>query len=161
MARSSEHVFGRSTVPVFFTVIYAFVTSPMPCVMSKLVLHPSISTWMDGINVLVGTILVGGDEVKVGEGTGVSLLDTVMEVAGVFVITAGGIIIGVAVTISGVRGGMAVQTGKGWGGAPKVSQAVRLIVMMSSRSKFFMILLYSFRKACFHGYTKSNKFDFV
>ena len=58
-------MFGRSVPPVFFTVIYAFVTSPMPCVISKLVLHPSLSTWMDGINVIVEMMLVGVDKIEV------------------------------------------------------------------------------------------------
>lgn len=64
-------------------------------------------------------------------------------------IVAGGIIIEVAVTISGVRVGIAVQTGKGCGGAPKVSHAARLIAIMSSRRKFFMILLYPLMEGLF------------
>src|SRR5688500_20379386 len=36
------------TPPVFFKVTKAFVTSPMPCVTSMLVLQPNTSTEMDG-----------------------------------------------------------------------------------------------------------------
>ena len=50
---------------------------------------------------------------------------------------------GVAVTISGVRVGMGVQTGNGCGGAPHVSQAARKSEQRRRKSAFFMNLLYS------------------
>ena len=127
MARSRAQVFGRSTMPVFFTVTYAFVTSPMPWRMSMLVLQPRISTARDctgvdvnvGVKVKVGVgVSVGVIGVLVSVGEGVSVF---VRVTGTMTVTPGlavavkgkVIMIGVAVTMPGVREGGTVQTGNG------------------------------------------------
>ena len=92
-------------VPVLFlSVTYALVTSPMPCVMSMLVLHPSTSTMMFGEN-------GGRVAVLVGEGASVKEVAVSVGVIGVAVSvavpvgvseTTGGMVVFVMVTITGV-----------------------------------------------------------
>jgi hypothetical protein len=55
----------------------------------------------------------------------------------------GGMIRGVAVTMPGVCEGIGVQTGNGCGGAPHVSQPVRISVIATRSATFFMKLLYT------------------
>ena len=107
-------------MPMFFTVTKAFVTSPMPCVISRLVLQPNMSKAMDctgtAVKVSVGMarVLVGvGDDVIVFSGVTGDI--TVTFDAGVFVLTkmGGGIIKGVGVKMPGVWVGTGVQTGNG------------------------------------------------
>jgi hypothetical protein len=114
-------------MPVFFTVTYAFVTSPMPWVMSMLVLQPRISTTTDctgvdvnvGVNVNVGVgVSVGVICVLIGVGEGVSVFVRVtgaMTVTPELAVSVKGnvIMIGVAVIMLGVREGTTVQTGNG------------------------------------------------
>src|SRR5512142_150166 len=87
---------------MFFKTTKAFVTSPIPCVTSMLVLHPRISTARTGpLGELVGVTL--------GVSTGVE---------GVSVALATPMITGVAVKIEGVlvggRKGVGGLNGPGW-----------------------------------------------
>ncbi len=120
MARRMAHVLGRSTLPLFFTVTKAFVTSPMPCVMSMLVLQPNMTRSTDctsaGVNVVVGCM---GVKVNVGDGVNVFT-----DVTGEITVTfedgvwesekmGGGMINGVGVTMPGVLEEIGVKTGNG------------------------------------------------
>src|SRR5688572_29507332 len=113
MARSRAQVFGRATSPVFFTITYALVTSPMLCEMSILVLQPRISTCTARTGVAVAiSVGVAGPVVNVGDG--VSLPP---GVTGVMIVTfdVAVKIMGVGETIPGVREGMGDQIGNGCG----------------------------------------------
>ncbi len=83
----------------------------MPCVISKLVLQPRISIWTDGIGegTAVSEGVVG---VKVIVGEGVSLFIGVGD-AVMVVLNASVKIMGVGLTMPGVRDGTGVHTGKG------------------------------------------------
>jgi hypothetical protein len=86
-----------------------------------------------GIGVLVGVSEGGSVLVGVTEATTVAL--------GIMVSVNGRVMmIGVAVTMLGVRDGMGVHTGNGWDGALKVSQAVRIKIKTSKADILFMIL---------------------
>lgn len=110
---------GRSMVPLFFTVTKAFVTSPMPWVMSMLVLQPRITRFTDCMGAKVA-VTVGCTGVNVNVEVGVKVFSgvtgkiTVTFVEGVAVSpkTGGGIMKGVGVTMPGVRVGTEVHTGK-------------------------------------------------
>jgi hypothetical protein len=122
-----------------------------------LVLQPRMSTATDctavdvnvGVKVNVGVgVSVGGIGVLVGKGEGISVFVRVtgaMIVTPWMTVTVKGkvIMIGVAVTILGVREGMTVQTGNGWGGTPQVSHAVRIKMKTTKADIFFMVLLCS------------------
>jgi hypothetical protein len=92
-----------------------------------LVLHPKISMatdWIgDWVNVWVGwagvTVAEGG-----GVGLAVSVTCEIIVTAGV-IVPGGGMIRGVGEMILGMEDGTGVHTGKGCGGTPHVSQAVR------------------------------------
>ena len=88
MARSRAQVLGKSTLPVFFTVTYALVTSPIPCKMSMLVLQPRISTARDVTSVMVG-VSVGVTGVNVGSNVDVGA-DVTVAIGGVVGISVGG-----------------------------------------------------------------------
>ena len=119
---------GRSIVPLFCTVTKALVTSPMPWVMSMLVLQPNMLRFTDCIGASVG-VSVGGIGVNVSVGDGVIVLSavtgkiTVTFEAGVSVLTkiGGGMMNGVGVIIPGVSEGMGVQTGNVCGATPQIS----------------------------------------
>lgn len=111
-----------------------------------LVLHPRISTVTDcmGANVTVSDG-VGGVNVKVGLGrfvlvgvTGVRMMTPGVSVASK---VGGGMIKGVAVTILGVFVETGVQTGKGCGGTPHVSQAEMKSAKNSMTRCSFMCLI--------------------
>jgi hypothetical protein len=86
--------------------------------------------------------------VLVGVGEGISVF---VRVTGAMTVTPGikvavkgrVMMIGVAVTMLGVREGMTVQTGNGWGETSKASHAVRIKIKTSKADIFFMVLLCS------------------
>jgi len=96
-------------------------------------------TVSDGVNVKVG------DGVSVSVGTRMGVVVKVPAV-GVSVRTVGKVginkINGVAVTTPGVRDGIGVHTGNGWGGTPQVSQAERMNAKSKMQVIFFMKRLY-------------------
>jgi hypothetical protein len=123
----------------------------MPWVISMLVLHPRMSTAIDCAAVDVGMsvgISVGGIDVLVGVSEGISVF---VRVTGTMAVTPGitvsvkgrVIMIGVAVTMLGVREGTTVQTGNGCGGELKVSHAVSKKTKTTKADIFFMSLLCS------------------
>jgi hypothetical protein len=90
-------------------------------------------------------VSVGGISVLVGVGEGISVLVSVtgtMTVTPGIVVSVKGrvIMIGVAVTMLGVREGIGVQTGNGWGATPQVSHAVRIKIKASTADIFFIVL---------------------
>jgi hypothetical protein len=97
------------------------------------------------VKVSVG-VSVGGMGVFVGVGEGVSVF---VRVTGTRTVTPGMavsvkgrvIMMGVAVTILGVREGITVQTGKGWGGPLKVSHAVRIKTKTSKADILFIVFI--------------------
>ena len=119
MARRMAQALGRSIVPLFITVTKALVTSPMPCVMSMLVLQPRMARFTDCIGDGVN-VSVGGIGVKVVVGVGVNVISAVTgeitvtfdDGVSVFTKTGGGMRKGVGVLIPGVNEGMGVHTGK-------------------------------------------------
>jgi len=128
----------------------------MPFNISMPVLHPKISMptdWMGAwVNVWVGWASV---PVEVGGGVrlAVSVTCEIIVTAGV-IVPGGGIINGVAVKMLGVDEGTGLQTGKGCGGTPHESHAVRSRRKRSERV-FFIDLLYPCNlKACRHFYMK-------
>ena len=88
--------------------------------MSMLVLHPRMSTARDctavDVNVGVG-VSVGGMDVLVGVSEGISVFvrgtGTMTVTPGIAVSVNGKMMIGVAVTMLGVREGITVQAGNG------------------------------------------------
>ncbi len=103
-------------------------------------LQPRISIWTDGIG--EGTAVsegVAGVKVIVGEG--VSLL---VEVAVVVMAVPPGVsvkIMGVGLTMPGVRDGTGVHTGKGCGAYPNVSHAASEKTTTSKAKTFFITLI--------------------
>lgn len=138
---------GRSIVPVFCTVTKAFVTSPMPWVISMLVSQPNMTrfTGCTGASVSVS---VGGMSVKVDVGDGANVFSAVTgEITvtfedgvwvWVFIKMGGGMINGVAVTMPGVNDGAGVQTGNVWGAIPRTSH--ELISIVVSRKKMILFI---------------------
>ncbi len=115
--------------------------------MSMLVLQPSISTVTDctagGVEVPVGVV---GVLVDVGKGVSVlvSVTGTRTVTPGITVAVKGRLsMIGVAVTMLGVREGIGVQTGNGWGGIPQVSHAARIKINTSKTNTFFIVVICS------------------
>lgn len=147
MARRMAQVFGMSIVPVFCTVTKAFVTSPMPWVISMLVSQPNMTRFTDCMGASV-KVTVGGLSVKVVVDVGVSVFSGVtgeitvtFEEGGwlwVFIKTGGGMINGVAVTMPGVNDGAGVQTGNVWGAIPRTSQEVINIAARKVKTIFFI-----------------------
>lgn len=139
---------GRSIVPVFFTVTKALVTSPMPWLMSMLVLQPSISRLADWNGAAVN-VSVGWRGVNVGEGDGVIVFSgvtaeiTVTFVTGVFTKTGGGMMKGVGETIPGVWVGIAVHTGNGCGATPQMSHEVSINANSRKKMILFIFQLYT------------------
>lgn len=91
---------------------------------------------------------VGGVGVNVGDAGGISVF---VEVTCDMTVTTGmaelsnaggGMISGVAVTMLGVKDGIGVHTGNGWGGAPQVSQAARAKVNAKSIKYLIIKILY-------------------
>jgi len=113
-----------------------------------LVLQPRISTVTDftAVDVTVGVgVSVGGIGVLVGVSEGISVF---VRVTGAMIVTSGATVavkgrvrmIGVAVTMFGVRDGITVHTGNGWGETPAVSHAVRIKIKIIKADMFFMVL---------------------
>jgi hypothetical protein len=90
----------------------------------------------DGISVLVG--------VKTAM-PGVVVSVTMVGKAG------GSSIRGVAVTMPGVRDGIGVHTGNGWGGTPQVSHAESKIERTRKEIGIFFILQLYLQDFCAHG----------
>lgn len=117
----------------------------MPCEISRPVLQPMIPTcmaWKGGtVAVTEAVSVTGGVNVKVG-GTSAG----VVGVIGVMGTTPGvgeavmvGIkMMGVGLRIPGVRDGIAVQTGNGWGATFQSPQAVSRKVIRRKLEIFFM-----------------------
>ena len=111
-----------------------------------LVLQPRISTAIDGAAVQVGGGLggpVGGSGVSVGVGGGISVPVTVTAAICVIPGGKGDKIIGVAVTIFGVREGGTIQVAAGWGAVKNESHALRKKTRANRAGIFFMFRLYS------------------
>jgi hypothetical protein len=121
--------------------------------MSILVSQPRILTTTDCTAVIVNmgvAVPVAGIGVLVAVGGGISVL---VGVTGSTTVTPGTAVsvkgsvrmIGVAVTMLGVREGITVQTGKGWGDTVKVSHAPRKNMRTNKADDLLMIRLYPLR----------------
>jgi hypothetical protein len=114
------------------------------------------------VNVGVG-VSVGGIAVLVGVGEGVSVFvrvtGTRTVTPGIKVAVKGRVsMIGVAVTMLGVREGIGVQTGNGWGATPQVSHAVRIKIKTTKAHIFFMFFTPALREADYQPILKTKHF---
>lgn len=93
---------------------------------------------------LIGADVIVSVGVSVAVGVGLKISTSTVGVAEMEVGKVGGARMnGVAVTTPGVREGIGVQTGNGWGGIPQVSHAERKMTQISKvNTPFFIRLLY-------------------
>lgn len=113
-----------------------------------LVLHPRISTLTDCTGVFVGvSVGVTGGNVATGEGVSVLveiLTGVNVELGAAISPGVGDRMIGVAVMTPGVRDGMGVQTGNGWGATLQASHPESRRIQKIKAKIFFMPALYPY-----------------
>ena len=122
-----------------------------------LVSHPRILTTTDCTAVIVNmgvAVPVAGIGVLVAVGISVlvGVAGTITVIPGTAVSVKGSVrMIGVAVTMLGVREGITVQTGKGWGDTVKVSHAPRKITRTNKADDLLMFRLYPCAFYCWNA----------